>query len=70
MMLYSSRLREIFCSRGDAETRRLQIAEGSLSLQTSGFSRELFESAPRKFARLLRASASPREHFLILGVRA
>jgi hypothetical protein len=70
MLVSFSRLREVICSRGDAETRRLQFANGSFSLQTSRFPAQLIEGASRKFAQLLRVSASPREHFLILRWRA
>jgi hypothetical protein len=66
MLFDHSRLRKVFCSRGDAETRRRNTAEGSLSLLTSPLAGKFFEGATRKVAQLLRASASPRENILVL----
>jgi hypothetical protein len=52
------------CSRGDAETRRLCVAGDSLSLPALSRPAKIFERALRKFAQLLRVSASPREQFI------
>ena len=69
MFVHPSRLREVICSRGDAGTRRLQAAEGSLFLSTVPLATKFIEGASHRFEQLLRASASPREHFSILRER-